>query len=212
MTSDNQVSKIVDIYDPSDGGHWSIDSLSAPRAFLGSINAATVDGKAYFINGAKLNLNTLNWEWIQDSEIIDIFHPEEGWRTQTDLGWRVNHAVVSIENDSISQLLIAGGNPCTSTVDIISKIEQADFQSQEVDYAIFPNPANDELNINAAFKNKTKGTLSLLAVQGHTTYQYDFNSSIIDHKIDLSAFAPGLYLIEIRTENGRMVDKVMVVE
>ncbi len=212
MTNDNQVSKIVDIYDPSDGGHWSTDSLSAPRAFVGRSQAATLGGKAYFVNGGRFDLGTGQVSWVTGSDKIDVYDPEEGWSSFTNLGQRVNHTVVTVENDSISQLFIAGGIPCSTDVDIISKTEPVDFQDQKVDYTIFPNPAKEELNINVSFKNKTNGTLSLFDVQGHTAYQYEFNEGIIDHKIDLNAFAPGLYLVEIRTESGKIVEKVVIVE
>ncbi len=84
--------------------------------------------------------------------------------------------------------------------------------NKDFEYTIYPNPANDELNIDAPFKNKTSGTLSVFNIIGHSLYQYNFNEDSIDHQIDVSAYSPGVYMLEIRTDTGRIVEKVMVIE
>jgi hypothetical protein len=213
-------SNVIDVYD-ADNGQWSFEYLPAGRAFLGGDNAATVCGKAYFVNGAGLDLETLTWQETYNR--IDIFDPEDTTGTPWSLDFigrhYVNHTVAAIETDTIAQLLIAGGFPGMATLDIldidcpvISGVSASSL-NLEIDYVISPNPASEWVNIFASFKNKTSGSLSLYNVLGHTTlYNYEFNEDSINHQIDVNSFAPGIYLLEVRTDGGRIVEKVMVAE
>ena len=221
MTSDHNTSDIVDIYDASTG-MWSTKNLSFPRAFLGggggNSNAATVCGKAYFVNGGKFDPTNSFWE--ERYSIIDIFDPSDGpngtWTTEylPYQNHRVNHTVVAIEYDTT--LMIGGGGPCGNSVDIYKPNVCVPVPTRNLnlksDYTIFPNPAREKLNINVSFKNKTSGHLALFDTSGHKVYQYGFNDDLFSHQIDLASFTPGVYLLEIRTDNERMVEKVMVLE
>jgi len=213
-SQDGESSDLVDIYDDSTG-EWTTDHLSFARAFTGGgfLNAATVCGKAFFVNGGKLELETN--KWIAKYDIIDIFDSIAGnWSTGflPNQNHRVNHSVVGVD----SFLLVAGGSPCQKAVDIlevdcpppvgVSSIDQ------KPDYSIFPNPAREKLNINASFKNRTSGSLLLYDLTGHAVYQYEFKDDHLSHQIDLKPFTPGLYVVEIRTDGGKIVEKVIIQE
>lgn len=212
MTNNHSTSDIVDIFDASTG-MWSTANLSYPRAFSGGAapNAVTVCGKAYFVNGGKLDPN--NSYWISSYNIIDIFDSSDNTWSTTALAYlnhKVNHAVVAVD----SFLLIAGGTPCQSTVDIFTSSGpcKTSCSTQNFDYNIFPNPAKENLKINASFKNNTSGSLLLFDVRGQAVYQYKFKDDLLNHQIDLNSFSPGLYIVEIRTNIGKIVEKVMVLE
>jgi hypothetical protein len=212
MTQSNFTSNLVDVYDAETRQWLPKEYLSKSRAFLGSINAATVDNQAYFVNGGKVDL--VSGAWLEDYKIIDVYNPiEDSWEQILHPGHRVNHTVVAIENDSLHQLLVAGGGPCNNKVDIYTP-PPVNVQSikHEIDYTIFPNPAADKLNITTSFKNETSGTLVLYNITGHIAYQYEFKGDLLSHEIDLEIYSPGMYMLEIRTENGRVVEKVMIVE
>ena len=82
----------------------------------------------------------------------------------------------------------------------------------ESEYTIYPNPAKEELIINASFKNKTSGTLALFDIIGRPLYQYKFDENRFEHQIDLNSISPGIYLIEIKTDRESYVEKVMILE
>lgn len=211
MTSDNNTSDIVDIYDYSTE-MWSTANLSFARAFSGGVapNAATVCEKAFFVNGGKLDLNSN--AWLSMFDIIDIYDSVgDTWTTGflPNQSHRTNHYVVGVDD----KLIVSGGNPCGKAVDILEGIVCGiPPQKYKSDYSIFPNPAKEKLNVNASFENKTSGTLQLYDVSGHTVYQYKFNDNLLSHQIDLKPWNPGLYVVEISTENGKIIEKVMVLD
>ncbi len=127
----------------------------------------------------------------------------------------VNHTVVAIETDTISKLLVTGGSTCYNcgaNVDILSKTETVFFDDQKVVYNIFPNPASSNLNVNVSFQHETDGILTLFDITGKAIFQQKFDVTSLDHQIDVSGYTPGVYMLEIRTDTGRIVEKVMVVE
>lgn len=216
VTQDSENSNIIDIYD-SETGEWTIEYLPAGRAFLGSINAATLKGKAYFVNGGHLNLFTSQWEGGFDR--VDIYDPSASpgsrWSLEILNCHLVNHTVVAIETDTISKILVAGGTPCWNcggTADIFSKMETVYFDDQKVVYNIFPNPASSHLNVNVNFQHKTDGMVTLFDIEGKALFQQQFDVTEIDQQIDVSKYPPGVYMIEVRTDSGRFVERIMISE
>jgi N-acetylneuraminic acid mutarotase len=217
VTQNSLNSNVIDIYD-SETGNWTVEQLPAGRAFLGSINAATLKGKAYFVNGGNLNLFTSQWTGNGYNR-VDIYDPSASpgsrWSLDVINCHFVNHTVVALETDTISKLLVAGGSNCWNcgaSVDIFSKIETVFFDDQKVVYNIFPNPASGYLNVSVDFQHKTDGVLTLFDVKGKTLIQQKFNVTTIDRQIDVSAYPQGVYMLEVRTDTGRIVEKVMVLE
>ena len=107
----------------------------------------------------------------------------------------------------------SNGDECLSSVKI-GKCPTVGVSSLDSgsEYTIYPNPAKDELIINASFKNQTSGSLALFDIMGHALYQYEFDENILDHQIDLGSLLPGTYLLEIKTDRESYVEKVMILE
>ena len=103
---------------------------------------------------------------------------------------------------------------CNSLSEVVAACLVGGISSMthDFEYTIFPNPARGELNINAIFKIKTSGSLRLMDGIGRTSYQFEFNNTVINHQIDLTAFVPGIYLLEIRTNRERVIEKVVITE
>jgi hypothetical protein len=66
---------------------------------------------------------------------------------------------------------------------------------------LFPNPTTDALFLYT--ENQIVKELTIYTIGGKKVMQPDVN----DQKIDVSLFPAGLYFLEIRTENGRVVER-----
>ncbi len=212
VTRENLSSDIVDVYD-SKTGEWSVEHLWFPRSFLGNTNSTTVFDRAFFINGGLLNLNNLSWSIGYD--IVDNYSQENGWGVFFLTRHKVNHTVVGIESGEIGQVLVAGGVPsCGTLVDryVLTTTNQETFGDPKIEYTIVPNPASSHLNINVTFPHKTDGFLTLFNITGKALFQQKFDVTDIDHQIDVSSYPPGIYLLEVRTDTGRIIEKVVVNE
>ena len=76
--------------------------------------------------------------------------------------------------------------------------------------SIFPNPANDEILIDADNVNTTGATITVVNILGQTVYSGHLATG--ETKIDCSKFAPGAYTIRCKDNNSIIkVEKVMVV-
>jgi hypothetical protein len=118
MTSGNNPSDVVDIYDAS-AGTWETATISVPRGFSDNQNVVAMGGKVYFVGGGKINLNGAYWTAAYN--VIDIYDPvSNAWSVDYLAGSFVHRAVVSCGN----QFLVAGGitmsNVYKSDVEIYS--------------------------------------------------------------------------------------------
>ena len=77
---------------------------------------------------------------------------------------------------------------------------------EEVKISLFPNPANEVLNIQTPFDRSDVFVFDLNGRQIHST---SINSSI--GYLDLSSLLPGLYVLELRSEN-QVVRKKFVIQ
>lgn len=208
MTAENTRSYTIDIFDVSDST-WTTASLSSPRAFMGAINAGTVGNKAYFVGGGKMDIYTglVSNLWTCDSRVIDIYDATtDSWSFSYLPGFLVSHGVAGTD----SVLVVAGGLPCHSTVNLITRVDAPSHTESVIDYSLFPNPVNTMLNIHISFERKTGGTLKLFDISGNTLFQKSFEIKEFKETLDLSTYPPGLYLIEIDHGTGRIIEKVAV--
>jgi hypothetical protein len=77
------------------------------------------------------------------------------------------------------------------------------------DIKIYPNPASESVYINIGIANK-KYDVSLIDISGRTMLVENFNE--IEAKLDLSGVIPGLYIIKVEIEDGRLSHTKLVVE
>lgn len=70
---------------------------------------------------------------------------------------------------------------------------------------IYPNPVRDYLNLS--FEQPQVGTVKVLTVSGKKVYSGNFDG--LTQKIDLSELNSGMYVLQILTENGRGVHRLV---
>ena len=74
--------------------------------------------------------------------------------------------------------------------------------SNNIDYKIFPNPAQDYLNI---LSNSVDLIVEIMDCQARLLYSESFYSNNI--QIDISGYAPGTYFIHLQTKSYNKVIK-----
>ncbi len=69
---------------------------------------------------------------------------------------------------------------------------------------IYPNPANNELNLDLSYDVRWIGkTVSLINLQGQTVMQISITSKV--QKIDISRLASGMYFLSAKKEDGESI-------
>ncbi len=78
--------------------------------------------------------------------------------------------------------------------------------------SIFPNPAENNVKINFTVNTLQNVKLSVIDIIGNSIYHESLNKFIgtYDKSLDLSKFAKGLYLINIKTDNGSYNQKLLI--
>ena len=108
-------------------------------------------------------------------------------------------------------MLFRSSNPILSITEEV--VEEAREVAGSIT-SIFPNPANDLLNINYVIKVPGELSFSISSVTGQelVSYQMDINSvGEYEQSLDISAIPEGVYLISFYL-NGLMVDSGKVVK
>ena len=90
-------------------------------------------------------------------------------------------------------------------IDNISVTPLTGVENHELNTTIFPNPANNVLNINA---NSNINRVEVYNMMGQMVGMYDVND--MNTQINTMSFANGVYTVKIETENGTTTKKFTV--
>lgn len=71
---------------------------------------------------------------------------------------------------------------------------------------IFPNPTSDFINVE--FKQFFKGKITLSSVTGQIILTSIFSG--IDYQIDIRELTSGIYLLNLESEKGQLIQKIMI--
>jgi len=148
------------------------------------------------------------------ARVADITVPATGsWTTFTTVSQRLLYLDVS---DTVLKLLAVKGNfnlgPITIAVDNTVGINEN--QTDYLRFEIFPNPVNDELNINFSLVKPGKAKINILDISGKQISS--INKECIQsgkQKIVLAESVkilnPGMYFIEITTDDQKYFSKFL---
>ena len=76
---------------------------------------------------------------------------------------------------------------------------------------VYPNPTSDKITIDINNSKAEKITISLTNVLGQEVFVRQQSVAInAKEVIDITAFAKGVYFLEIESKNGRFLEKVVV--
>jgi ELWxxDGT repeat protein len=107
---------------------------------------------------------------------------------------------------------VTDGNGCTSTimitVDMIVGFAELDEQMR---FQLLPNPANEKVNVQMNLLSERTIELQLTDVMGRMVYQR-LLENVRDEQIeiDLSTLTAGAYWVQLRSEKGQYVRKLIV--
>jgi len=73
-----------------------------------------------------------------------------------------------------------------------------------------PNPAFDYLNLDVTLASKTSTRMRIIDAYGKVIEVRNFNAEKIDTRIDVSQYAAGIYYVEFGNQEGRALDKFVV--
>ncbi|RLD80311.1 MAG: hypothetical protein DRJ15_07360 [Bacteroidetes bacterium] len=77
---------------------------------------------------------------------------------------------------------------------------------------VFPNPATDALNVNFQLDNSQSIEMRLVNVTGEAIYSDKLTnvSGSVNHKIDVSNFAKGIYILNLTSGEGTVNKKIII--
>ncbi len=80
------------------------------------------------------------------------------------------------------------------------------------DVKIYPNPADNQLNISFVVKDNVDLEISLSDISGRTIMQdiYSASQGVNLVKLDINNISRGVYLLNIGDENSSLIYKVVV--
>lgn len=80
---------------------------------------------------------------------------------------------------------------------------------QLIEWDIFPNPVIESLNLKLRFNKHLQLEVNLFNVTGHSLYRNFFSGKDISQRISTYDLASGIYFLELKTEKGRVVQKII---
>jgi hypothetical protein len=78
------------------------------------------------------------------------------------------------------------------------------------DYLIYPNPANEQVNISGLTASDNDKILRVYSPLGTLIYETKIASSIDHYILNVSGYPSGVYCFVISNEDGEVTKKVMV--
>jgi PKD repeat protein len=157
----------------------------------------------------------LNYRFLRDNDFNGIFETTIGTTTSnlaTDSQYSTHQFTADwrIETDwTIScepTLRLAGSNDI-NTVVVRSKsniknnrtVEIKDNENKEVRLKVYPNPANDLLNVEISLPNEKEATISIENMLGQVVYTMQTNKPI--NSINTSNLISGVYFVKVKADN-----------
>lgn len=110
-------------------------------------------------------------------------------------------------------VVVTDSNGCSisDTLTVLSLNTGIEDETDNVKLRLFPNPANNFLNVHIAMKDVPAGTLRIMDVNGKVVWQRKFESlSVLEEQINVSLFQSGVYALWLETDKGRLVKKLLI--
>jgi hypothetical protein len=85
-------------------------------------------------------------------------------------------------------------------------------ENKEVNFSIYPVPANDHINVQFGENDTEKVSLNITDVTGRIIYSGEFNDVHLGlvHTINISDFAEGIYIMHAISEGISSTKKIVV--
>ena len=118
-------------------------------------------------------------------------------------GWEGDRGIEAPDvNSTFSYIWGSCGEPG------VTAIEDANSKNS-ISLEVFPNPAEDFLNINLHNFGKS-GRIDIMDIEGKTLKSYEFHNLITEYSVDVEDLTPGIYFIRVCGENELKYKKVVI--
>ena len=102
-----------------------------------------------------------------------------------------------------------------STSTIVNKLGCATVGTGEVElpfhFDIFPNPGSAWVQVSAEFEGSQHGWVSVRTIDGRQTHLIGFPAvSRLEQLLNIQQLPPGLYIVEVQTDKGKELKKLII--
>ncbi len=131
--------------------------------------------------------------------------------------WQWSNGVTGILNNNLTpgdyNVVVTDANGCTSTaVASVDDLTSTFDPDVVLNWSVTPNPSNGLFQFNMELAQSEEISIKVVNVLGQVVKQTHYNASQLSETLDLQQFAQGAYFLEIRIDNSRVVEKLMVVK
>lgn len=179
-------------------GSVSTDSVTVSVSSVAPVAAFTFAvGAPNTFTFTDLSTGSVSWSWdFGDSQTATTQNPTNVYSTP---GTYTVTLIVSngCGSDTITQIVLADGIADATTTNSIS---------------VYPNPASGQFQVTFVNSNASEVTLQLFTLQGQLLQSKQLTgvNAGTTVPVDIAGYAPGLYMLHVRTEAGVEVKKVQV--
>jgi hypothetical protein len=128
----------------------------------------------------------------------------------TELGNQSNYYLSSIGVQSDKKIIFAGNYAGSWTGgEVITRYYNSGLGVEEennISFKVYPNPASQYFQISLSDPNETIEQVRIIDIAGKITY-VPTNQNL---PIDISFFSSGMYFVEVKTNKGRGVEKLLI--
>ena len=75
---------------------------------------------------------------------------------------------------------------------------------------LYPNPANNQLHLNAVFENVEEMEIAIVNILGKKVFTEKREAANLDMDLNISGLSNGNYFVQLRTENGVHTEKLEI--
>jgi len=122
-----------------------------------------------------------------------------------------NIPIQSVGSGRIDEITIVGDN--TPPIAILGMVQKNSTKASAA-VALYPNPTYSEINVSVNFDTPSSLHFNLLDVSGRVLKEFNSYNSALHHDLlmDLSAFAEGIYFIQVDSKEERIVHKFVKIQ
>ncbi len=205
---------------------WFKDtSLISTSAILLLNNITLGDAGSYFVevsNGCGLLVSNIALVSVNDAATVSIeLVGGDTLRANitgvyTSISWYVNDSLISTgSSDTIliaaqsgeyKTTVVSGNNCQNSSAPFAHFLTGLAKQHKLNNLTLYPNPANSILFVNGLMGST--GSITITDLLGKQLMKKEFTTSSI--QLDVSSLLPGMYLLQVQTEQGLAVEKIQI--
>ena len=113
--------------------------------------------------------------------------------------------------DEIRLIALAERNGCMSSDTVHLSLATGLELETLSDFLVFPNPAKDQIQLRAKWKQATQASVNLISASGERVFRKSIPpGDHIDLQINLIHFSAGLYILVLESENGMISRKLRI--